>query len=154
MRMMAVALTVLMAAAPHASTIPADTVAAFVQQTLHVSSYKRADADLNGDGHSEAFIYVTDQSSCGSGGCTLVILSPRKGSYRVVLRSTVTQLPISLLPTSTRGWRDVGVSVAGGGITRTYTARLRFNGHHYPSNPTVPPAIPLNLPSGKMLIGG
>jgi hypothetical protein len=119
---------------------------------MQISSYKRADADLNGDGRLEAFVYVTDQGSCGSGGCNLVVLSPQGNSYRVVLRSTATQLPIRLLPTSTRGWRDVGVTVAGGGIYRAYMARLRFDGHRYPSNPTVPPAVPLKRPSGKVLI--
>jgi hypothetical protein len=141
------------AATTHAST-SSDAVAAFVQRTLHVTQYKRADADLNGDGRAEALVYVTDQSYCGSGGCTLLVLSPQGRSFRVVMRSTVTRLPISLLPTSTYGWRDIGVTVAGGGINRPDVARLRFNGNRYPGNPTVPPAIPLKRPSGKVLIGG
>jgi len=142
--------------APKARTIvePSDEVAAFVRRILNVSSYKRADADLNGDGRSETFIYVTDQSYCGTGGCTLLVLSPQKRSYRVVLRSTVTQLPIRLLPTSTHGWHDIGVKVAGGGIDPPYVARLRFDGRRYPSNPTIPPAVPLKQPSGKVLIRG
>lgn len=138
----------------HASGKSSDPVAAYVDRTLHVTTYKRADADLNGDSRSEAFIYVTDPSYCGTGGCTLVVLSPQGRGYRLVLRSTVTQLPIRLLPTSTRGWRDVGVTVAGGGITRPYVARLRFNGSRYPSNPTVSPAVPLKRRSGRVLIGG
>jgi len=131
-----------------------DEVATFIQRTLHVSSFKRANADLNGDGRPEAFVYVTDQAYCGSGGCSLVVLSPQGNSYRVVLRSTVTQLPIRVLATSTCGWRDIGATVAGGGITRPYTARLRFDGHRYPSNPTVPPAVPLKHPTGDILIDG
>lgn len=134
--------------------VKGDAVASFVQQTLGKSSYKRADADLNGDGRAEALLYVTDRDYCGSGGCTLMVLSPKGSSYRVVLRLTVTQLPVRVLPTSTRGWRDLGVTVSGGGITRSYVARLRFDGNRYPGNPTVPPAIPLKQPSGKILIGG
>jgi hypothetical protein len=133
---------------------PTDPVAAFVEQRLLVSSYQRADADLNGDGRRETFVYATDQGKCGSGGCLLFVLSPYKDSYRVVLRSTITQRPIFLLPTSTRGWRDIGVTVSGGGILRPYTARLRFDGSRYPSNPTVSPAIPLKRPAGKVLIRG
>jgi hypothetical protein len=133
---------------------PSEKVAAFVRRMLDVSSYKRADADLNGDGRSEVLVYVTDRSYCGSGGCTLLILSPQQRSYRVVLRSTVTQLPIWSLATSTHGWRDIGVTVAGGGIDPPYVARLRFNGRRYPSNPTIPPAVPLKRPSGKVLISG
>ena len=129
-----------------------DPVRIFVQRTFGTSNYKRADADLNGDGRKEAFVYLTDPDYCGSGGCTLVILSPRAKSYRIMMRSTVTQLPIRLLPTSSNGWRDVGVMVEGGGITSAYEARLRFNGRRYPSNPTVPPAVSLRHTTGAVLI--
>ena len=154
MRGIALFLAISAAASVHASSPSSDVVAAFAQRSLHVTSYKRADTDLNGDGRSETFVYVTDQGYCGSGGCTLVVLSPQGRSYRVVLRSTSTQLPIRLLSTSTHGWLDVGVTVAGGGITPRYTARLRYNGTRYPSNPTVLPALRLNQPSGRVLISG
>jgi hypothetical protein len=131
----------------------ADAVRAFVQRELGTSRYKRADADLNGDGRTESLIYLTDPKYCGSGGCTLIILSPSKNRYRVVMRSTVTQLPIRLLSTSSHGWRDIGVTVAGGGIARSYEVRLRFNGRRYPGNPTVPPAVPLHESIGRVLIG-
>ena len=150
----AVALALSVGVSAPANGLPTGPVAAFVQQRLHVSTYQWADADLNGDGRPEAFLYVTDPDSCGSGGCVLFVLSPDKTNFRVVLRSTVTQLPIWLLPTSSRGWHDIGVTVAGGGVTRPYVARLRFNGNRYPGNPTVPPAMPLKHPSGKILIGG
>lgn len=154
MRIGIVTLMMVAGATAHAESIPSNDVASFVQRELHTSSYQRADVDLNSDGRSEIFVYVTDQNYCGSGGCTLVVLSPQGSSYRVVLRSTVTRLPISLLPASAHGWRDIGVTVAGGGITTAYMARLRFNGSRYPSNPTVPPAVPLPRSSGKVLIGG
>jgi hypothetical protein len=67
--------------------------------------------------------------------------------------ASIVQLPIRLLPTSTRGWRDIGVTVAGGGINPGYMARLRFDGRRYPSNPSVPPAIPMRRTTGKVLIG-
>jgi hypothetical protein len=47
----------------HASGKSSDPVAAYVDRTLHVTTYKRADTDLNGDSRSEAFIYVTDASA-------------------------------------------------------------------------------------------
>jgi hypothetical protein len=57
------------------------------------------------------------------------------------------------LPTKTNGWHDIGVFVAGGGINPGYVARLRFNGHSYPSNPSVPPATPLHDPAaGKTIL--
>jgi hypothetical protein len=137
----------------HLLDAPSDSLDAFVQQNLQISNYKRADADLSGDGRPETFLYATGKRGCGSGGCTLIVLSPRGGTYREVLRSTVARLPINLLSTSTRGWRDVGVTVSGGGVTHPYMARLRFNGSHYPGNPTVAPAIPLRRPAGDLLIG-
>ncbi|NUQ18217.1 MAG: hypothetical protein HOP95_07145 [Sphingomonas sp.] len=129
-----------------------DQVKAFVQRTFGTSAYERADVDLNGDRRTESLIYLTNPDHCGSGGCSLVILSPGRRGYRVVMRSTVTRLPISLLSTANHGWRDIGVTVEGGGITRAYQARMRFNGRRYPSNPTVPPAILLRRPTGRILI--
>jgi hypothetical protein len=132
--------------------VQGDPVRTFIEHKFGPSTYKRADVDLNGDGRKETLVYFTDASACGSGGCTLVVLSPEARGYRIVMRSTVTQPPISVLPTSTRGWRDIGVTVWGGGVTRTYQARLRFDGHHYPSNPTVAPAIKMSKPAGEVLI--
>jgi hypothetical protein len=131
---------------------PTEQVGAFVERTFSTSAYKRADADLNGDGRKEILIYLTGPDDCGSGGCSLVILSPGRHGYRVVLHSAVTRLPISLLPTKSHGWRDIGVTVAGGGITHAYQARLRFDGRRYPANPTVPPAIPQRRPKGRIVI--
>ena len=153
MQALALGMMISAAAAGHAGSAHEDDVATFIHKMLGVSKYERSNVDLNGDGHDEIFVYVTDQSFCGSGGCTLIVLSPQTGSYRVVMRSTVTQLPIRILATSTRGWRDVGVTVSGGGVIRPYTARLRFNGYRYPSNPTVPPVVALKQPSGRVLIG-
>ena len=146
-------LAFLAAATAQASLKPSDPVAEFVHRTLHVDTYKRTDADLNGDGRPEIFVYAIDRDHCGSGGCMLAVLSPERGGFRVVLRSTVTQLPIWLLPTSSRGWRDIGVTVSGGGISQPYVARLRFNGRRYPSNPTVPPATRVRGSAGRVLIG-
>src|SRR5258708_38993361 len=107
MRAAVVFLAISAAGAAHASAKLSDGVAAFVQRTFGTSTYKRADAHLNGDGRKEVFVYLTDPDYCGSGGCSLAILSPRHGSYRVLVRTTVTRLPIMLLATSTHGWRDV-----------------------------------------------
>ncbi|WP_294120622.1 hypothetical protein [Sphingomonas sp.] len=148
--MVVTALMLWSAVATPASAKPSDAAANFAQRNFGISNFKRADADLNGDGLPEALIYNLD--GCGSGGCTLVILSPKGKTFRVLLRSTVTQLPIRVLSTSTQGWRDIGVSVFGGGITKAYMAQLRFNGRRYPSNPTVAPATPLATPAGKLLI--
>ena len=154
MRKLAFALLLPLAAKTQASPPHLDPVRTFVRQMLRTSIYKRADADLNADGRKESFVYVADPKFCGSGGCLLFVLSPRGSSYSVVMRTPVTKLPITVLRTAAHGWRDVGVTVQGGGIIRPYMARLRFNGHRHPSNPTMPPAVPLRRTSGELLISG
>ena len=131
---------------------PKDGVTEYVHRTLHISSSKRAEFDLDGDDRPESFVYVTDQDYCGTSGCLLLVLSPTHDSYRVVMRATATQLPVRILPTSTHGWRDIAVTVAGGGILKPYLARMRFDGRRYPSNPTVRPAVPLRRAIGRVLI--
>ena len=139
------------AAAVHPSNAQADGAALFVQRALGTSVYKRADADLNGDGRPEALFLITDPNYCGSGGCTLVIVSPRGRSYRMVMRSTVTQPPIRLLPTVTHGWHVIGATVWEG-RGRPDVVRMRFNGRRYPNNPTMLPATSLKRRSGLVLI--
>ena len=153
MRNLALALLLPLSATTQGSPQRLDPVRTFVRQMLRTSTYKRADVDLNADGRKESFVYVTDPSFCGSGGCLLLVLSHRRSGYIVVMRTTLTKLPITVLRTVAHGWRDVAVTVQGDGIIRPYMARMRFNGHRYPSNPTMPPAVPLRRISGEVLIG-
>jgi len=135
---------------------PSPSPTEFLAGNLHLadsSAFKLANVDLRGDGRREAIVYVTDPGYCGSGGCTLFVLAPRAGTYRIMMRATIVQLPIRLLPSSSHGWRDIGVTVSGGGITHPYEAALRFNGRRYPNNPTVPPANPRRRAAGELLIG-
>ena len=127
------------------------SVGDFVRETLNVTSYKQARADLNGDGRPEILVYALDRGWCGSGGCTLFVLTPSANFYRLLSRTTITRPPIWLLPGKTKGWHDLGVTVGGGGI-RPHMVRLRFDGRGYPLNPTVPPARPIDSPRGKVLI--
>ena len=102
--------------------------------------YSVAFTDLNGDGKDEAIVYVTGNHVCGSGGCDLTIYTPAGRSWRTVTQMSISRPPIGVLSTSTHGWRDIAVYVAGGGILPGYEAQLKFNGQSYPSNPSVAPA--------------
>jgi hypothetical protein len=102
--------------------------------------YLAAFVDLNGDGTSEAIVYVTGQTWCGTGGCNMLILARDGISWRVVTETTVTRTPIPVLTTASNGWRNITVWVQGGGIQPGYEAELRFDGKTYPENPSVPPA--------------
>jgi hypothetical protein len=109
--------------------------------------------DLTGDGGREAIIYFTDQHSCGSGGCTTLILAPRGSSYGVITAITIGWPPIRVLSTRKNGWRDLGIWVQGGGIQPGYEAELQFDGKTYPRNPSVPPAKPLiEKVTGKVVV--
>ncbi|QEH96807.1 hypothetical protein [Gluconobacter thailandicus] len=130
-------------------------VTAFVRNHKLVR-YTTALSDLDGDGHPEALIYalaIADDSQtpepfkeanlCGSGGCLLYVLSLTPTNYRVITKIPIVKLPVRVMSSISHGWHDLGVQVSGGGIIPGYEARLRFDGHSYPSNPSVPPATSL-----------
>lgn len=98
-------------------------------------------------------IYVSGQSWCGSGGCTLLTLSHHDSTYRVIGRTSLVRLPIRMLQSETNGRHDLGVRVGGGGVQQRYEALLPFNGAMYPSNPTIPPTRRSGAnASGQLLI--
>ena len=132
---------------------------AFLQARFHDAHADSPDtrivtawADLGGDRRPEALIYVISGDFCGSGGCNLMIFTPAGRSWRQVADISIANPPIRLLATSRHGWRDIAVTVAGGGA-RTHEALLAFNGRAYPGNPSVPPARALRRAvPGRVLI--
>lgn len=128
---------------------PPPAARAYVRDVLRVETYLSAQSDLNGDKKPEIFIYATGRETCGSGGCNLYVLSPKGAGYQIVMRVSVAQLPIRRLATSTRGWRDLGVFVSGGGA-EPHEARLRFNGKRYPGNPSMAPSS--GDPAGEVVL--
>ncbi|HKT86609.1 MAG TPA: hypothetical protein VJQ77_11065 [Novosphingobium sp.] len=104
--------------------------------------YARADADLDGDGKNEVLAYVGGPLMCGTGGCNLVVLKRDGDGFRQVGDLSVVQLPVGVLPTKTNGWRDLAVTVSGGGKPGGLM-RVPFDGTSYASNPTVSPAEPV-----------
>jgi len=102
--------------------------------------YSPVFVDLKDDGAKEVIVYLTGRYWCGSGGCVTLILAPEGSTYRVVTSITITRLPIRVLGTKSKGWHDISVMVAGGGIQPGYDSVLSFDGKTYPSNPSTPPA--------------
>jgi hypothetical protein len=102
--------------------------------------YTRAWVSLRDDGAQQVIVYIEGRSWCGSGGCSMLVLEPKGGAFRIVGYSTITRPPIRVLARVSNGWRDIGVRVAGGGINPGYDAGLPFDGKQYPLNPSVPPA--------------
>lgn len=101
--------------------------------------YASGDVDLDGDGTNEVLAYVGGPMLCGTGGCNLVVLKRKDGTLNKVSELSVVQLPVGVLDSRTHGWRDLAVTVAGGGIAAT-TVRVPFDGGTYMANPTVAPA--------------
>ncbi len=97
-------------------------------------------------------ILTTDAEHCGNGGCDFYVLTRLDGIVRVAARTSISHPPIRVLPSTSHGWHDLGVLVAEGGIIPGYTARLRYDGRHYPENPTVAPAEPMRRPSGRVVL--
>ena len=124
----------------------------FIREQLKLERDRAAAADLNGNGSPEIIVYADGPRRCGGGGCTLFILTPDAQTYRIVTRLTVTRPPIRVLETATRGLRDLGVGVGGGGIGPPHEVRLRFDGRSYPSNPTVAPAVPAGNARGRTVL--
>lgn len=116
--------------------------------------YSAAFVDLAGHGKQEVIVYVSGEMWCGSGGCHTLILAPKGSSYRVVTETTITWLPVRVLKSTSHGWRNIGVHVAGGGVDG-HEAELRFDGTTYSSSPTVPPARPLSAgATGEVVLSG
>jgi hypothetical protein len=141
--------------------MPDDSLRGFLQRYLRRPSstddktarYQNAWVDLSGGGKKEAIVYIVSQRWCGSGGCITLVLTPEGASYRVVTKIRITRPPIRVLATSSHGWHDIGVWVQGGGIQPGYEAKLQFDGKTYPSNPSIPPALPeAGKVEGKVVI--
>jgi hypothetical protein len=104
-------------------------------------SYNRV--DLNDDGRPEVVVHLVGSYTCGTGGCTTLIFTPRGQEYLLVSKIPLVNAPILVTPQKTSGWKDLVILVGGGGARANYT-RLQFNGRTYPGNPTVAPVVPAN----------
>ena len=88
------------------------------------------EVDLDGDGSVEVLAYVRSPETCGSGGCTLIVFDMVGGQLVPLGRIPATRLPISIYPERPDGFRDLGVTTAGGGY-RPSVRRVSFSGGSY-----------------------
>lgn len=114
--------------------------------------YALAWHDLNSDGIDEAIVHVVSPWLCGSGGCNTLVLTQDESVWRKVGDISVSRTPVAVLDSAAEGWKDITVSIGGGGGA-SGTALLRFDGAAYPANPTVPPAE-MTEAQGTVLIAG
>lgn len=95
-------------------------------------------ADLNGDGNSEAIVYLVGTYTCGTGGCTAMIFEPDGSGYQLNTSLSLASQPIVVSDQTTQGWKDLIIPVSGGGSESGYHT-LRFDGQTYPSNASTAP---------------
>lgn len=133
---------------PAADQTPQDWVRAHYKDMGEVT-LATADVDLDGDGTPEVLAYVGGDMLCGTGGCNLVVLRRDGAELKKVSEIAVVQLPVGVLKTRSHGWRDLAVTVSGGG-EQTSIRRLPYNGKSYAENAT---AFPETGTIGEQLIG-
>lgn len=93
-------------------------------------------ADLDGDGNPELLVYVVGPTTCGTGGCPLLVFASAARGWRLVSTIGPSQTPVGVGAPSSSGWRDLVVRIGGGGAKSADMA-LSFDGQSYPANPTV-----------------
>ena len=98
---------------------------------LKVDAYDVKLVDLKEEGKCENPIVLLNGLSgyCGSGGCTLLVLDCTTDGYKVMGKTTVSNRPISLSSTSTKGYKDIKVRVKNEGIVA-----LKHDGKAYTTN--------------------
>ena len=97
--------------------------------------YAIAYTDLDGDQDMDAIVWLEGTQYCGSGGCRIRVFERNGGSFRLQSKLRTVKLPVRVLNTSSNGWKDLTVTVGGGGILEAYEARLKFDGSKYPEHP-------------------
>lgn len=105
---------------------------------FEATSYLLAFVRLNdraGDSKPEAVVLLTGSGWCGTGGCTLLVLTPQGSGYTVISRTPAIRLPVRVLESESRGWHDLSVWTQGGGILRGYEEIVRFDGESYARSP-------------------
>jgi len=98
---------------------------------LKVNAYDVMLVDLKEEGKCENPVVLLNGLSgyCGSGGCTLLVLDCTDNGYKVMGKTTVSNRPISLSATFTKGYKDIKVRVKNEGIVT-----LKYNKNYYTKN--------------------
>jgi hypothetical protein len=103
-----------------------------IDADIRPDHYEIARADLDADGKEDVLALMNGKSSyCGSGGCTLFILKGTGKGFTSLSSVKVVNAPIYLRKSTAHGFRDLLVTVRGGGATPGL-ASLTFDGKAYP----------------------
>ena len=139
---------------PYTEPAASETIGA-----INEHRYTYHPVDLNGDHQDEVLVQVLGPMTCGTGGCTTLILQESADSngannpaYDVVTQMSVVNFPVIVSDRTSSGWSDLLVMVSGGGAQPGYR-QLKFDGQSYPSNPSIEAMVASTgeIPNGKVL---
>lgn len=106
-----------------------------VDADIKPDHYDIARGDLNDDGVEDVFALMNDKSGYrGSGGTTLFVMKGYGERFEVLGKTRVVQTPIYLRKSTHKGYRDILVSVSGGGATPGFSP-ITFDGTAYSNSP-------------------
>ncbi len=111
---------------------------------------KYAAFDLNDDGTDELLAHFIAPTHCGSGGCNLYVFEQGEDGLAMRGKLTVTRLPVGVGEGKEQGWRDLVVTVGGGGMAEGLR-NVPWTGEAYHANPTVPPALSVDSMATELL---
>jgi hypothetical protein len=106
-----------------------------VDPDIKPDHYDIARTDLNVDGKEDVLALMNGKSSYrGSGGATMFVLKGTADGFETVSKISVVNEPIYARKSAKEGFRDLLVTVSGGGATPGLAA-LSFDGKGYPASP-------------------
>lgn len=84
--------------------------------------------DLNNDGKNEVFVNFTSSYFCGTGGCTILLLSDQ---LKPITEFTVTRTPLYVEKAMENGWKEI--------VTKSGEKwrKLIYKNNSYPTNPSL-----------------
>ncbi|MCS5490856.1 hypothetical protein [Algoriphagus limi] len=106
-------------------------------------TYNYAQVDLNEDGNLEILVGMTGPFFCGSGGCTLLLLTDQGD---IITQFSVVKYPVFVDNESSNGWKNL--ILYSGGENRV----VQFNGETYPSNPSTLPVFERDVENLEKLL--
>jgi heat shock protein HslJ len=112
--------------------------------------YVYSRVELNGDGRNEVIVYPMGSFFCGTGGCSLLILTPAAAGYDVVADIPTSRPPVLIAEERSQGWHDIVRLQSGGGGPAAFV-RHRFDGKVYQEFERLP-AEP--VPDGIEVLAG
>jgi hypothetical protein len=101
--------------------------------------------DLNNDGSKEIILWIPNLDLGGTSGYPIIIFSKTANGFQKLFDEGA-WTPIIALTSNTKGWRDVAIQIAGGGVEPHYEI-FRYNGKSYEFSKTQK-----NQPKGEIVI--